>query len=135
MPLSATFAVHSGLDLRHDRLCPVPGLAQADPVHAIDLDPDGADVTAVSANVALDGVSLGGGVADDHQALDLFVLPDDEPGSRSRMRASVRLMTAMFVFSEALCGAPYGDHQGSAYVDDHVAQGLVREPLIHNNSF
>lgn len=46
-------SIHAGLELRHDRLGAVSGLAQANPVHAVDLDPQGTDVPSVAAHIAL----------------------------------------------------------------------------------
>jgi hypothetical protein len=51
-------------------------VSQADAVTSVDLEPHGADVPPIPANVALHRVALRGLVADDHQAFDLLVPPD-----------------------------------------------------------
>ena len=68
--------VHARLYLAHDRLGPVPSFTKADPVRSIELDPHRPHMASVPTNVALHGEGLGGGVADDHQALHLLVTPN-----------------------------------------------------------
>src|SRR3546814_12835472 len=65
--------INARLDLAHQRLRPIAGLAQTDPVASVNLYADGADVPPVPAHVPLDGIGLCGGVADHHQPLHLPV--------------------------------------------------------------
>src|SRR3546814_6749093 len=65
--------INARLDLAHQRLRPIAGLAQTDPVASVNLYADGADVPPVPAHVPLDGIGLCGGVADHHQPLHLLV--------------------------------------------------------------
>jgi hypothetical protein len=51
--------VDSGLDLAHELSGAPSGLAKADSVNSIDLDPDRADVPTVPTDIALDRISLG----------------------------------------------------------------------------
>src|SRR3546814_16253354 len=65
--------INALVDLAHQRLRPIAGLAQTDPVASVNLYADVADVPPVPAHVPLDGIGLCGGVADHHQPLHLLV--------------------------------------------------------------
>src|SRR3546814_12643278 len=65
--------INARLDLAHQRLRPIAGLAQTDPVASVNLYADAADVPPVPAHVPLDGIGLCGGVAAHHQPLHLLV--------------------------------------------------------------
>jgi hypothetical protein len=59
--------------LRHKGLGFIAGIAKADPVNAINFDPDSSDMAAISPDIALAGIGLCCFVAHDHQAPDLGV--------------------------------------------------------------
>src|SRR3546814_4468756 len=63
--------INARLDLAHQRLRPIAGLAQTDPVASVNLYADGADVPPVPAHVPLDGIGLCGGVRSEEHTSEL----------------------------------------------------------------
>src|SRR3546814_201540 len=122
--------INARLDLAHQRLRPIAGLAQTDPVASVNLYADGADVPPVPAHVPLDGIGLCGGVADHHQPLHLLVAMNTRSHGKLTAEGFRQIQDSHLTLRKVQACAPKTRPHIPAQVDLNVVKTLSCGPRL-----